>query len=97
MLLSVQYRMHPQIRAFPSSYFYGGRLVDAPAVLARPPAPFYNDPCGCERRASQTWLRAFAAPSPWLQVFPRPLACAFAAGPVLRLLPTLLMLAFIWV
>ena len=27
-LLSVQYRMHPSIRAFPSNRFYGSRLVD---------------------------------------------------------------------
>jgi hypothetical protein len=27
-LLSVQYRMHPEIRAFPSERFYGGALVD---------------------------------------------------------------------
>ena len=27
-LLSVQHRMHPEIRAFPSMRFYGGLLVD---------------------------------------------------------------------
>lgn len=27
-VLSVQYRMHPEIRMFPSSHFYGGRLED---------------------------------------------------------------------
>lgn len=28
VLLAVQYRMHPQIREFPSAHFYGNRLVD---------------------------------------------------------------------
>ena len=40
-LLAVQYRMHPSIRAFPSTAYYGGALEDAPSVLARPPPPFY--------------------------------------------------------
>ena len=28
-VLSVQYRMHPAIRAFPSDFFYQGRLQDS--------------------------------------------------------------------
>lgn len=31
-LLAVQYRMHPEIRAFPSAFFYDGQLVDAEQV-----------------------------------------------------------------
>jgi regulator of nonsense transcripts 1 len=39
--LEVQHRMHPSISAFPSAEFYGGRLLDGPAVSAgRPDVPF---------------------------------------------------------
>jgi len=44
LLLSVQYRMHPSIRAWPGAHFYGGRLVDGDSVLAAPDEPFYSDP-----------------------------------------------------
>jgi superfamily I DNA and/or RNA helicase len=30
-----QYRMHPEIRAFPSAQFYSNKLVDAPSVISR--------------------------------------------------------------
>ncbi|PNG93948.1 Regulator of nonsense transcripts 1, partial [Tetrabaena socialis] len=38
MLLDTQYRMHPAISAFPSAFFYGGRLKDG-VVAADKPAP----------------------------------------------------------
>ncbi|KAI5422413.1 uncharacterized protein LOC127076289 [Lathyrus oleraceus] len=44
MLLSVQYRMHPQIRDFPSRYFYQGRLSDSESVIKLPDEPYYKDP-----------------------------------------------------
>ncbi|KAL7618576.1 uncharacterized ATP-dependent helicase C29A10.10c [Lactuca sativa] len=44
MLLSVQYRMHPQIREFPSRYFYQGRLTDSESVTNSPDEPYYKDP-----------------------------------------------------
>ncbi|KAJ1699268.1 hypothetical protein LUZ63_007780 [Rhynchospora breviuscula] len=43
MLLSVQYRMHPQIRDFPSRYFYQGRLTDSDSVLSLPDETYYRD------------------------------------------------------
>ncbi|KAJ6405201.1 hypothetical protein OIU84_013221 [Salix udensis] len=44
MLLSVQYRMHPQIRDFPSQYFYQGRLTDSESVANLPDETYYKDP-----------------------------------------------------
>ncbi|KAI3819831.1 hypothetical protein L1987_13683 [Smallanthus sonchifolius] len=44
MLLSVQYRMHPQIREFPSRYFYQGRLTDSESVANLPDEAYYKDP-----------------------------------------------------
>ncbi|KDP20224.1 hypothetical protein JCGZ_09856 [Jatropha curcas] len=44
MLLSVQYRMHPQIRDFPSRYFYQGRLTDSESVIKLPDEMYYKDP-----------------------------------------------------
>ena len=40
-LLSVQYRMHPAIRSWPSRFFYSSKLTDAPSVIAMPDEPFY--------------------------------------------------------
>lgn len=44
ILLSVQYRMHPQIRDFPSRYFYQGRLVDSESVKGLPEEVYHKDP-----------------------------------------------------
>ncbi|KAL5703926.1 hypothetical protein ACHQM5_022418 [Ranunculus cassubicifolius] len=44
ILLSVQYRMHPQIRDFPSRYFYQGRLTDSESVSNLPDEIYYKDP-----------------------------------------------------
>ncbi|GAB4815852.1 hypothetical protein N2152v2_002898 [Parachlorella kessleri] len=41
-MLSVQYRMHPEIRQFPSEHFYGGRLLDAPSITSQPDEAFYE-------------------------------------------------------
>jgi len=40
-LLKVQYRMHPQIRSFPSRAFYDGALEDSESVRARPAEPWH--------------------------------------------------------
>nr|XP_043639260.1 uncharacterized ATP-dependent helicase C29A10.10c-like isoform X2 [Erigeron canadensis] len=44
ILLSVQYRMHPQIRDFPSRYFYQGRLTDSESITNLPDEHYYKDP-----------------------------------------------------
>ncbi|KAL5705865.1 hypothetical protein ACHQM5_024101 [Ranunculus cassubicifolius] len=44
MLLSVQYRMHPKIRDFPSGYFYHGRLTDSESVTNLPDEIYYRNP-----------------------------------------------------
>uniref|UniRef100_A0A1D1YSP9 Helicase SEN1 n=2 Tax=Anthurium amnicola TaxID=1678845 RepID=A0A1D1YSP9_9ARAE len=43
MLLSVQYRMHPQIRDFPSRYFYQDRLTDSESVSNLTDEAYYKD------------------------------------------------------
>jgi len=40
-LLSVQYRMHPEIRSFPSYHFYKNKLEDAPEVLKMASEPYH--------------------------------------------------------
>ena len=41
-LLSLQYRMHPDISSFPSSYFYGGKLADGPNVMNENARPWHG-------------------------------------------------------
>ncbi|KAL5225398.1 hypothetical protein ABZP36_012037 [Zizania latifolia] len=43
ILLSLQYRMHPQIREFPSRYFYQGRLTDSESVVKLLDEAYYRD------------------------------------------------------
>ena len=46
LLLSVQYRMHPEIREFPSEEFYEGRLMDSACVIKRRPEPYQQKESG---------------------------------------------------
>ena len=41
VLLKEQYRMHPNIAAWPSAYFYDGQLVTPPATHGGYSAPFH--------------------------------------------------------
>ncbi|CAO3630759.1 unnamed protein product [Cunninghamella blakesleeana] len=43
-LLSIQYRMHPEISYFPSKLFYQGRLKDGPSMAEKTAAPWHLDP-----------------------------------------------------
>eukprot|EP00798_Chlamydomonas_sp_ICE-L_P025627 gene25627-11284_t len=45
-MLNVQYRMHPEIRQFPSAFFYDSQLQDGLSVLQTPPAAFYSAEVG---------------------------------------------------
>lgn len=71
-MLNVQYRMHPEIRKFPSDYFYHGRLVDASYVRDMAefdpkkeilrladlnPCTFYNI-CGREEKLGSSFTNA---------------------------------------
>jgi senataxin len=42
VLLTVQYRMHPEIRSFPSRHFYENKLEDAPSVVELPPEVYHS-------------------------------------------------------
>lgn len=44
ILLDIQYRMHPEIRQFPSQYFYNGRLQDCVGILSSTQEAFHADP-----------------------------------------------------
>lgn len=44
-MLTEQFRMLPQIRAFPGKHFYEGALSDGRSILERPPMPFHQDFC----------------------------------------------------
>ncbi|KAI9338235.1 AAA domain-containing protein [Obelidium mucronatum] len=41
-LLSIQYRMHPNISSFPSAQFYGSRLLDAEKMESKCVAPWHS-------------------------------------------------------
>ncbi|TBU62332.1 SEN1 N terminal-domain-containing protein [Dichomitus squalens] len=43
-LLSIQYRMHPDISQLPSNLFYDGRLSDGPEMAAKTKRPWHNHP-----------------------------------------------------
>ncbi|KAI8908132.1 P-loop containing nucleoside triphosphate hydrolase protein, partial [Powellomyces hirtus] len=43
-LLSISYRMHPQISSYVSRAFYGGKLQDAPGMSDISKAPWHSDP-----------------------------------------------------
>eukprot|EP01054_Gregarina_sp_Poly1_P007747 Gregarina_sp_Poly_1__7746@NODE_437_length_8436_cov_88_556936_g357_i0_p1_GENE_NODE_437_length_8436_cov_88_556936_g357_i0NODE_437_length_8436_cov_88_556936_g357_i0_p1_ORF_typecomplete_len1561_score295_83AAA_12/PF13087_6/9e53AAA_11/PF13086_6/2_6e50AAA_30/PF13604_6/1_5e17AAA_19/PF13245_6/6_3e12AAA_19/PF13245_6/2_1e02UvrDhelicase/PF00580_21/1_8e08Viral_helicase1/PF01443_18/4_2e02Viral_helicase1/PF01443_18/0_00022ResIII/PF04851_15/4_3e07PhoH/PF02562_16/0_51PhoH/PF02562_16/0_26T2SSE/PF00437_20/0_032Ruv len=43
IMLGTQYRMRPEISAFPAGHFYHGRLANDQSVCLRPPLPFQVD------------------------------------------------------
>ncbi|WBW73992.1 ATP-dependent RNA helicase Dbl8 [Schizosaccharomyces osmophilus] len=42
-LLSIQYRMHPEISKFPSHYFYQSKLIDGPNMVSVADRPWHHD------------------------------------------------------
>ncbi|EPX70477.1 helicase sen1 [Schizosaccharomyces octosporus yFS286] len=42
-LLSIQYRMHPEISKFPSHYFYQSKLIDGPNMTSVADRPWHHD------------------------------------------------------
>ncbi|KAI0078277.1 hypothetical protein K474DRAFT_1619824 [Panus rudis PR-1116 ss-1] len=43
-LLSIQYRMHPDISQLPSRLFYGGKLIDGPDMAVKTQGPWHANP-----------------------------------------------------
>uniref|UniRef100_A0A383W880 Uncharacterized protein n=1 Tax=Tetradesmus obliquus TaxID=3088 RepID=A0A383W880_TETOB len=62
-VLTVQYRMHPAIRTFPSAYFYHSQLIDAPSVLQRPRPWFDAAAAAAAAAAAGVTTSPAAAPS----------------------------------
>lgn len=52
IVLDTQYRMHPEISAFPSLAFYGGGLQDGPGVRENTERPWHEDKVGSSRLLS---------------------------------------------
>lgn len=61
-MLREQWRMHPEVRQVVSSVFYGARLIDAPAIAARPSSAHAGvllvDTHGCDPRTTRTRSRS---------------------------------------
>jgi superfamily I DNA and/or RNA helicase len=71
LMLTVQYRMHPNIRVFPSDYFYHGKLVDGegfrPLVInvqdyvGFKPVSFLDMKKSCEEKHSTSYVNEVEA------------------------------------